>query len=465
MAGQRSYKAIIKQAELLAMSPEAVCSFLKAQAVQSETEVLTDGFDREAELALAGRNDPLISLALAQYARNSETVKALALFDGGEPAQAMRLAALSNAVAAKQLLSHFPVAVLGGEAMAADWASNAAQEELAALFLNPNLGDDFLRNVLSAKKPWDTIPDEQFMWIVTYLAHNERMKKPYASKHYDEGYANYTYNAVFDAAWGLAARAPTTPRWANALGWLFNDMVTEGHSIGNPLELAVRWQLDPGDAEAVEKETKDVKMGWLSGHQRVRKGLARLALKTDPKLLPKLLCSDDLALRCAAYAEGSLTPKQLSAASQRDGKLDFSEIRFRRTATRPQENGGGMVLRTLQYLWHVIEGLITIGFVLYVFSRLEIRQEFVLVSLLGLIYSWQRSIFQADVYRSGILAMALGRELRRIRHILKDQDMPSATDLDRLETKFQHGVGLHSVTNLSIGVVFIICLWELFTHL
>jgi hypothetical protein len=89
MATQRNYEAILTQAELLAMPPEGVCSFLKTQAVQSETEVLTDDFDKVAELALVERNDPLINLALARYAGNSETVKAL--FDAGEPAQAMRL--------------------------------------------------------------------------------------------------------------------------------------------------------------------------------------------------------------------------------------------------------------------------------------------------------------------------------------------------------------------------------------
>jgi hypothetical protein len=317
------------------MSPEAVCSFLKAQAAQSETEVLNDGFDREAESALAARNDPLINLALARYARNPETLKVL--FDAGELAQVLRLAVLSNTLVGAQIFWPFPVSVLGGETAAVDWLATATDEELAALFLNPNLNNDFLRSVLSAKKPWDGIPDERMVWIVTYLAHNERMKTPYLSKGYDDGFADYTYNAVFDAAWGLAERLPTTPRWANALGWLFNDMVTEGFSIENPLELAARWRLDPADAEAIEDETKGNKRGWLSGHQRLRKGLARLALKKSPKLLASLLSSSDLALRCAAYADGPMTLKQLSEARKRDGEIAFNEMRFRREPKDNQE--------------------------------------------------------------------------------------------------------------------------------
>lgn len=318
-------------------------------------------------LALLGRNDPLINLALARYARNSETVKVL--FDAGEPADAIQLAVLSNATVAKEfkIYSRFPVSVLGGEARGADWAVNASREELAALFLNPNLNDDFLRNVLSSKKPWDAIPDEQFMWIVTFLGRNERMSKHYVSTHYDDGYSSYTYDAVFDAAWGLAARLPTTTRWADALGWLFDCMVTEAHSIKSPLELALRWQTDPADAAAIEEETKSVKQGWLSGRQRVRKGLARLAEAT--------------------------------------------------------EHSGGMVLLILKSLWRSIEGLITSGFVLYVFSRLESRQEFIFVSLFGIIYSWQRSIFQAEAYRVGRFVVGLDNDLssysERSRHAFR----------------------------------------------
>ncbi len=58
-------------------------------------------------------------------------------------------------------------------------------------------------------------------------------------------------------------------------------------------------------------------------YQGVREGLARLALSKDPKLLPKLLDSDDPALRIAAYATGWLSPAQLKEAYGKDGDLAF----------------------------------------------------------------------------------------------------------------------------------------------
>src|SRR5205814_6540626 len=73
------------------------------------------------------------------------------------------------------------------------------------------------------------------------------------------------------------------------------------------------------------KEAEENAKGWLLNRQRVRKGLGRLALHKDSKLLDALLTNDDIALRCSAYASGSLKPDQLTAAYQRDGELMFNE--------------------------------------------------------------------------------------------------------------------------------------------
>lgn len=73
--------------------------------------------------------------------------------------------------------------------------------------------------------------------------------------------------------------------------------------------------------------------------ERVRKGLARLALHYSRTLLPELLGSKDVAFRAAAYAAGDLNADQLRAGYERDGELVFTEaIRnlalWRRQATR-----------------------------------------------------------------------------------------------------------------------------------
>lgn len=59
----------------------------------------------------------------------------------------------------------------------------------------------------------------------------------------------------------------------------------------------------------------------------MRKGVAKLALSNNSALLPRLLLSSDLALRAAAYADGCMTPEQLSAAYEHDGKIVFEQAR------------------------------------------------------------------------------------------------------------------------------------------
>jgi hypothetical protein len=325
MGSYKNYKAIIKQAELMAMSPEAVAAFLKMRAVQSDDEWRNDEVDDEIEAVLLARNDPLINLALAQYARFIATLNPL--FEAREPSGPMRLAVLSNKVVGGEIFSRFPAALFKGKEQAAAWLASAPDEELSALFENHNLDDSFLQNVLEAKKPWDSLPDERLAMIVSTLHRNERMRKPYDDTWMD-GYTEYSYGAVFNAAWMLAERVQPSVRWSMALCWLYDRMQTDAFSIQNPLELVARWHPDPTDADSVAREAKDIESGHLSSYPGVRKGLARLALSKDSKLLPTLLASDDPALRSAAYADGSITPEQLSAAYERDGELVFNQAMY-----------------------------------------------------------------------------------------------------------------------------------------
>lgn len=331
MGSYKSYKAIIKQAELLAMSPDALAAFLKRRASQSEDEWRNDEVDDDIEAALLSRNDPLINLVLAQYARFIATLNPL--FETGEPSGPMRLAVLSNKVVGGEIFSQFPVALFKGDEQAAAWLASAPDKELSALFENHNLDDSFLTDVLHAKKPWDSLSDERLATIVSILHRNERMRKPYDDTYMD-GYAESIYGAVFSAAWTLAERVQPSVRWSRALCWLYDSMLTDAFSIKNPLELVARWHPDPADADSVAREAKDIESGHLSSYSGVRKGLARLALSKDSKLLPTLLASDDPALRSAVYAHGSITPEQLSAAYERDGELVFNQAMHNHTIWR-----------------------------------------------------------------------------------------------------------------------------------
>ncbi|MCW8169754.1 hypothetical protein D8B22_11705 [Verminephrobacter aporrectodeae subsp. tuberculatae] len=303
---------------LLASSPEMVLAFLERRAVERRND--EDEVDEETEVALRGRNNLLVNLALAKHGKFMATV--LPMFEACEPSGAIRLATLANTMLGDRIFSDFPTDLFGGPEQMAAWMDTAPDDELSALFENPNLSNSFLTDLLKGSRSWD-VPDEKMLTIVTILANNERMRAAYAGDSMD-GFAEYLHGAVFNAAWKLAERVPTTERWALALRCLYNDcMQMEAFSIEKPLDLVARWHSDPADAELMAWESEGLAGGWLSHYQGVRKGLARLALAKDYKLLAELLASEDLALRCAAYSDGDLSPSQLSAAYDKDGEFAF----------------------------------------------------------------------------------------------------------------------------------------------
>jgi hypothetical protein len=307
------------------MSPEAVADFLRKRASQSKDEAQNDPVDESVESALRSRGHLLIDLALARYGRYMSTVTAL--FQAAQPSHAVRLAALSNRSIGLQFIdvfNRYPTGLFPTKERAAQWIDEASPEELQALFENPNLDDSFLRDVLERSNPWESISDERLATIVAILARNERMRTR-RQDDYMDGYAEYSYGAVFNTAWKLAEIVEPTEHWAMALGWLYDQLEPDAFSIKNPMSWLGRWQSDTSDAETVKKEVEDNQRGWLSNRQRVRKGLGRLMLRKDSKLLTELLDNDDVALRCAAYSAGQLTPEQLTAAYQRDGELAYDE--------------------------------------------------------------------------------------------------------------------------------------------
>jgi hypothetical protein len=321
----RGYKSIIQEAELLAMSPEAVAEFLKKRAKQSMDELDHDPVDEETEVALRGRSSPLIDLALARYARFMETLRPI--FQSSQPSGAVRLAVLSNGTR-WPAYTQFPVELFGerkqeASEQAAAWLAEAPREELQALFENPRISDDFLSDLLKRSKPWDALSDESLVTIVAILGRNERMWTP--GEDFIDGSADASYHAVFDSAWKLAESVEPSERWAKALSNLYDRLETRAFSIKEPLGLVNRWRPEPSNSKLVEEETKRNARGDLSGYQGVRRGLAKLALRGNPNLLPGLLASDDPGLRAAAYAGGHLTPEQLLAAYEREGKLVFDQ--------------------------------------------------------------------------------------------------------------------------------------------
>jgi len=343
------YKKIIQEAELMAMQPQAVADFLQKRSLQTATEAHNDVVEEDTEEALLKRADPLIELSLARYGRHVKVVSKI--FNSANATSPVRLACLTNKCVTGGFLQRFPEQLFTEESETIEnWISNACTKELRALFENPTLSDDFLRNLLERRNEWKIVTDDKLCLIVSILQSNPRMRTPYEDDYMD-GSIEFSYSSVFDAAWKLAENVPTTQKWASALGWLYEPLQTDSFSIKNPLKLAERWHINPEDTQAKEQQEKNHKIGELSDMERVRKGLAKLALKQDYKLLEPLLANNDLAFRAAAYTSGPLNVKQLQNAYEKDGKIVLSEALYNLSLWRRQDTREALK----DIAWDVVE--------------------------------------------------------------------------------------------------------------
>jgi len=316
----RHYKTIVQEAELLATSPESVAQFLKSRAAGSSNKPSMDVVDEDAEQALQSRKHPLIDLALAQYGRHVAVVASL--FSSVSAKHPIRLAALSNKNVEGK--ASFPIHLFGSEHKLCEWLDTAPEEEFAALFENPNLSNALLADLLSRRGTWDKISDDNLRKVVHALLKNERMQAGYQKQFYDE-WKQFNYTSVSDAAWLLAETIEPTERWASVLGWLYEKLEPAAPSIKKPLSLVARWRTSAKDKSTTALEAELNADGNLSHCQRMCKGLARLALAQNNKLLPTLLKDKDIAVRCAVYSSGRISAVQLKAAFKRDGVLVFDE--------------------------------------------------------------------------------------------------------------------------------------------
>lgn len=327
----RDYKVLITEAELMASSPERVHSWLEARAAKADAENMFEHEgDERLEKCLLGRNFPLIDLALARFGLHAAIAKQLfaraqsADLTQLSHARSLRMAVLSNQALSKNAIGGLPALVIdGGDDGLVRWIATAHHNEIAALFENPTVDDSFLCDFLQCEKSWQVMDEERRLLAIGALTRNERIRKPYDDNFLD-GWADYSYHKVFDAAWKLAETVPTTRIWAHVLSSLYHRLQRKALSVEHPLDVAKRWYPDPADTQSLECESSANEIGDLGPYQNVRKGLAMLALAKGSIAGNDLLTSDDVALRAGAYASMAMSPAQVVGAYQRDGGIAVS---------------------------------------------------------------------------------------------------------------------------------------------
>jgi hypothetical protein len=317
----RDPKQVVLEAELVASSSERVRGWLETTAADKATLFAND---EGIEQALLGRNDPLINLSLARFSANPDILRAL-YTGAGKTSKPIRLALLMNEVARRIGSTGMPDVLVERDEAVGGLLSDLDEEELLALFSNPELENDFLINFFEQKGPWQALDERRQQIALRALYKNSRLTTRYSGPM--DGYAEYLHDKVFSAAWELAGKLPTSIDWAASLCWLYEKLKPVG-GVKEPLLLAARWIPDKTDAKRLESEDKQLARGDLGPFARTRRGLARLAVHQahTKEQRQALAAHEDPAVRSAYYFEGGLSADEMKAANERDFLLSFESL-------------------------------------------------------------------------------------------------------------------------------------------
>jgi hypothetical protein len=195
---------VITEKMLQVMPPAEAVNWLRdRRGALGKSGLLRTTEESEAfEEALLARGDPYIDFGLAQYGVSRSVAKKL--YEGGD--EGLRCTILANSPD-------------GGCAPYWDGFEVGAPEtstEFAALLSNPLLKDNVFEKFFERTGFFENITDDAFEQALVAAADNSRLATPYDEAWMD-GYAEYSYNKVFSAAWNMTLTIPATPRGAATL--------------------------------------------------------------------------------------------------------------------------------------------------------------------------------------------------------------------------------------------------------
>lgn len=336
---ERSAKDLILEDRLLLSDPEFVWNWLeKANSTTGYNYSFFDQYDAEIELSLSNRGHPLVSLALAQFGTNT-TVLSQMWAQAGKSAEkhtghirALRLAILSNQNIEKTLTLGGPVLIsIIGTDNFLSFLNQASDEELQALGQNPRLA--FLENLYKKSGTFESLTDDRWRYIIIATIGNTRLLEEYDSDDDTDGFSEYLHNAVFSAVYTLPSIVPVTKEWAKTLAWLLERTLPDLPSkttLADIESTMARWRVP------LFEKPEDSRF-YLDPSAKLRIFYGRLYFEYSiEKPVEELMASDDQAIRCAAYAWGSLTLEQVKLGAEKDKDQFLSWVCSNKNLCRTQ---------------------------------------------------------------------------------------------------------------------------------
>jgi hypothetical protein len=339
---------LTQEARLLSASPEVVFQELKNLSGKADPSE----WDDQREIALAKRNQPLINLGLACYGANKGVFAALYKYSL-EPAKndadakykkGLRLGCLSNTTISKaNLIRDFPNEIIGpaetSRVLFKTDDEGHTSEEAWALIRNPSISDDLLTALYKRAGMFAQIPEDTWRRLVSYSSRNERL----TTKRDTWGGPDLGFMDIQNAIFTLLEIAPLETPWIWALYDVLDRLPPEHVATPEKIDHVLsRW----GTVDARESDGKEMEglHTPLSINEEFRCLIGALYGRGYPKLTAKDFQkkdysnyrsfvhgspdAKDIALRCAYYGKGDITPNAVRAGYKRDDKVFAFAVLF-----------------------------------------------------------------------------------------------------------------------------------------
>jgi hypothetical protein len=323
---EQEQERLILEARLLTSSREVVFEDLKKLAAKTTLEGYRNR-NNDYEMRLLQRNERLINLGLAAYGTSKEVLKTL-YKHSLEPAKdafeanyknALRVACISNSTAPTfNLMRHYPDDIIGAE-QTHRIIIRGQYDEVTALIDNPKVSENLLKALYSRNGSFTQIDQERWLQMIHLSASNARLRTEYE---YQDS-PDIAYLDIHRSIFELLAKAPLNYHSMRSLYHLLDNLnFRRVHSPPRIDHVLSRW------AQFSTTEDRDISNRgyWtrLSFKDEFRCLIASLynGGYADNKSINFGNCyADDVALRCAYYANTDLTKKDMQKWFAKDGEI------------------------------------------------------------------------------------------------------------------------------------------------
>jgi hypothetical protein len=140
------------------------------------------------------------------------------------------------------------------------------------------------------------------MQVISAATATPRLKTEYTG---GDGWGEYRHNKVFDSAWSLAERVPTTKLWAMVLVHLLETVAPKASSIKDPMTVIDRWRVEG------ENERQDGTDLFPNPFSHIRFILTQLFSEAA---LRQFKAHEDTAIRCGLYRRCVMNSQEMQGA-------------------------------------------------------------------------------------------------------------------------------------------------------